>query len=400
MTEFSTIQEAISDLKKGKMVVVVDDENRENEGDLVVLAEHATPEIINFMATHARGLICMPMNEERLEELRLNQMVVKNTDNHSTAFTVSIDCADSTTGISAYERSNTVKKAIDVNSSHKDFKMPGHIFPLRARPSGVLEREGHTEATVDLAKMCGSYPAGVICEIMNEDGTMARLDDLKEFCKKYHLKLISVESIKKHRIKTECILERQSSAKMPTKYGEFEIIGYIDKLTGKEHIVLKKGDLSKIREPLVRIHSECMTGDVFSSLRCDCGNQLEYAMKRINEQGAGIIIYLRQEGRGIGLINKIKAYNLQDKGLDTVDANIALGFEEDERNYYMAAQILKDMDVDKVELLTNNPQKIQGLKEYGIETVDRKPIEIKTNKYNESYLKTKKIRMNHLLSEV
>lgn len=394
----SSVNEAIKDLKLGKMIVVVDDENRENEGDLVVLAEFATPQAINFMAKYARGLICMPMQEKRLDELGLMQMVQKNTDSNGTGFTVSIDYKDTTTGISAFERSRTILKAMSDEVTSEDFKKPGHIFPLRAKDKGVFQRQGHTEAAVDLAKLCGSYPAGVICEIMNEDGTMARMNDLEKFCHTHDMKMISIEELVAYKKGHEQVVKRHGEANLPTKHGEFRIIGYEDQITKKEHVVLQKGEIGENDVPLLRVHSECMTGDVFGSLRCDCGNQLEYAMEMVNEQGKGLVIYLRQEGRGIGLVNKIKAYSLQDGGLDTVDANVALGFDEDLREYYMAAQMLKDLGIKKVKLLTNNPEKIDGLEEFGIDVVERIPIEIGRNKHNESYLNTKKDRMRHILS--
>lgn len=397
MYKFNTITECLKDLKEGKMVVVVDDEDRENEGDLVCLAEYTTGESINFMATYGRGLICMPLDGETLDRLDLNQMVSNNTDNHGTAFTVSIDHIDTTTGIAAQERAQTIRKVIDSDSIPSDFRRPGHIFPLRAKSKGVLERPGHTEAAVDLARLCGAKPAGVICEIMKDDGTMARLDDLIGYCDKHQLKIMTIKDLIAYRERKESHVQFISQASMPTKYGTFEIRGYIDSLTGKEHIALVKGDLSKVDAPLVRVHSECMTGDVFGSLRCDCGDQLDTAMSLIDQHGCGVIVYLRQEGRGIGLVNKIRAYNLQDSGYDTVDANTELGFEEDMRKYYMAADILKELGVDKVDLLTNNPQKIYGLEDHGIKVGNRVPIVIDTNPHNEHYLSTKKERMNHII---
>lgn len=395
--KFNTIEEAIEDIKNGKIVVVVDDEDRENEGDLLMAAEKATPEAINFMAAYGRGLICMPMTGERLSELALNQMVSNNTDAKGTAFTVSIDAVGTTTGISAHERAMTVIKAIEDDAKPEDFQRPGHIFPLQARDGGVLKRAGHTEAAVDLARLAGLKPAGVICEIMNEDGTMARVPHLMEYVEKHDLKIITIADLIAYRRRNETLIEREGEASLPTKYGEFKLVGYREKLTGKEHVALVKGNVENGEPVLIRVHSECLTGDVLGSLRCDCGDQLAAALTAINEEGRGILLYMRQEGRGIGLLNKIKAYELQDRGMDTVEANIALGFAPDLRDYGVGAQILEDLGVKEVKLMTNNPKKISGISGYGIEIVERVPIQMNHNERNEFYLRTKKEKMEHML---
>ncbi|HAG17098.1 MAG TPA: bifunctional 3,4-dihydroxy-2-butanone-4-phosphate synthase/GTP cyclohydrolase II [Bacteroidales bacterium] len=396
-TNFNTIEEALSDLKAGKMLIVVDDENRENEGDLLMAAEFVTSESINFMARYGRGLICTPMTANRLNALEILPMVQNNTDVHHTAFTVSVDAKDTKTGISAFERAKTIQLLLDPMAIKTDFNRPGHIFPLIAKENGVLERAGHTEAAVDLARIAGLKPAGVICEIMNEDGSMARLPELIQFKQKHNLKLITIASLIEYRRKTESMAHFVTKVEMPTKYGNFQAYAFTHKMSGKEHIALVMGDVKNKQTVLVRIHSECLTGDVFGSLRCDCGQQLNESMRRIAAAGNGVLIYLRQEGRGIGLINKLKAYKLQDAGLDTVEANEALGFAPDLRNYTIGGEILAHLGVRKIKLMTNNPDKIAALDNYGIEVIERIHIEMNHNEKNQFYMKTKALKMGHIL---
>jgi 3,4-dihydroxy 2-butanone 4-phosphate synthase/GTP cyclohydrolase II len=395
--EFDAIEDAIYDLIMGKTVIVVDDEDRENEGDLIALADKATPEVINFMITEARGLVCVPITEERAQELDLPPMVAHNTEFHGTAFTVSVDHVSTTTGISAVERSRTVMALIDPKAKPSDFRRPGHIFPLIAKKGGVLRRAGHTEAAIDLARMCGSYPAAVICEIIKDDGTMARLPDLVEFKRKHGLRLITIRDLIRYRNEKEKLVQRVVEVRLPTDYGVFRAVAYTNDVDSKEHVALVKGRIDPNQPVLVRVHSECLTGDVFHSHRCDCGPQLEAALRRIEEAGCGVLLYMRQEGRGIGLINKLKAYKLQEQGFDTVDANIQLGFKPDLRDYGIGAQILKDLGVRKMRLLTNNPRKIKGLEGYGLEVVERVPLEIQANEDNARYLRTKQAKLGHLL---
>lgn len=396
---FARVEDAIEDIRQGKMLVVVDDEDRENEGDLIIAADKVTPEAVNFMATYAKGLICTPMEGDRLDALDIAPMVANNTDNHETAFTVSVDAVTTDTGISAFERCQTVRLLIDPSAKPSSFRRPGHVFPLRAVPGGVLRRAGHTETTVDLAKLAGLYPAGLCCEIMAEDGHMMRTPQLLEFAEAHKLKMITVQDLIAYRKRTETFIRQVADVDFPSKYGHFRIKAYESTLDGKCHLAVVKGDVQGKKNVMVRVHSECLTGDALGSMRCDCGDQLATALRRIETEGEGVVLYMRQEGRGIGLANKMRAYALQDQGKDTVEANVLLGFAPDLRDYGIGAQILADLGLTSIRLLTNNPSKRAGLEGYGLSIVERLPLEIHSNPYNHHYLEVKKNKMGHLLEE-
>ena len=397
MAQFDTIEEALADLRSGKIILVTDDPDRENEGDFICAAEYATTANVNFMATHGKGLICMPMSEEYVQKLKIPQMVQQNTDNHETAFTVSIDHVATTTGISAEERSITALGCVAEDAKPEDFRRPGHMFPLLAKPNGVLERSGHTEATVDLCRLAGLKECGLCCEVMREDGTMMRTPELMELAKKWDIKFITIRDLQNYRKCHEKLVAQMAVVQMPTKYGDFTAYGFVNKLNGEHHVALVKGEIGQGENVLCRVHSECLTGDTFGSLRCDCGEQLAAALTQIEEEGRGVLLYMRQEGRGIGLINKLRAYELQEQGMDTLEANLALGFAGDEREYYIGAQILKELGVKSMRLLTNNPDKVYQLAEFGIAITERVPIQMDATSHDLFYLQTKQKRMGHLL---